>query len=314
MLICSLLDYQAAVEHGTGALIGAVGAVGMQRVGVIAGHEHRGGKRSTIILFVKAQAFIYACERIAQEGRHGTLLGTRSNFLVIKTSKETHIVLVGLCEHGLERSIGTGKVVEFRCRDKFVCNAPYTGTLAVHQKQVARQDVGNVHTQLIGDHLVERARRKRAGGDEGAQVAGAIGRKAIVDVAVHVNSKAGNNGDIAVKREQTALHARARAHKHATRKRQRAIKPGVVDHTAIGFYIKAQIALRSLELAHRLNLERRGIAMGRSELKMIGGGSAGLLGSCLCDLRAHVPGDDARVVATRIVAPAAFDGPCGALG
>lgn len=82
-----------------------------------------------------------------------------------------------------------------------------------------------LNVQLVGDQGVKVALFKVTSADERAQVNGAIGSKALVNAAVHVDGKARNNGNLALGGKQAALNTVALAHQHATRERQRTVEP-----------------------------------------------------------------------------------------
>ena len=128
-----------------------------------------------------------------------------------------------------------------------------------------------------------------------------------------MDGKARNNGNLALGGKQAALNTVALAHQYATRERQRAIEPGVVDHAAVGLGVQAQRLTCTIELGHSLDLKRRRIAVRRRELKMIVAGNA-VLAPCRSQVLAHLKGNNARGIALRVVATAWLDVPCRVLG
>ena len=76
-----------------------------------------------------------------------------------------------------------------------------------------------------------------------------------------MDGEARDNSDLALGCEQAALDPVALAHQHTARQRQRTIKPGVVDHAAVGLGIQAQRLARTIKLGHSLDLKRRRIAV-----------------------------------------------------
>ena len=170
-----------------------------------------------------------------------------------------------------------------------------------------------LNVQLVGDQGVKVALFKVTSADERAQVNGAIGSKALVNAAVHVDGKARNNGNLALGGKQAALNTVALAHQHAARECQRAIEPGVVDHAAVGLGVQAQRLARAVKLRHGLDLKRRRIAVRRRELKMIVTGNA-VLAPRRGQVLAHLKGNNARGVALRVITPARLDVPRRVLG
>ena len=71
------------------------------------------------------------------------------------------------------------------------------------------------------------------------------------------------------------------AHEHTARRAKRLIKPRVVDSAAVHLGIQAHVLARTLELALRLELERRRVAMRGGDLKMV-----------IVELLAHLERDD----------------------
>ena len=161
----------------------------------------------------------------------------------------------------LQRGVGAGQVVELGRRDKLVGPAPNARILTIGQEQIAAQNLLGLNIQLVGDQGVKVTLLKVTSADERAQVNGSVGSKALVNATVHVDGKARNNGNLALGGKQAALNTVALAHQYATRERQRAIEPGVVDHAAVGLGVQAQRLARAVELGHGLNLKRRRIAV-----------------------------------------------------
>ena len=213
----------------------------------------------------------------------------------------------------LQRGVGASQVVKFGRRDKLVGPAPNARILAVNQEQIAAQDLLRLNIQLFGDQGVKVALLKATSADERAQVNGSVGSKALVDATVHVDGKARNNGNLALGGKQAALNTVALAHQYATRKRQRAIEPGVVDHAAVGLGVQAQRLARAVELRHGLDLKRRRVAVRRRQLKMVVAGNA-VLAPRRSQVLAHLKGDNTRSIALRVVTTARFDIPCRVLG
>ena len=185
-------------------------------------------------LVVKAQRSVDAAQRVGQERRHGALLGLGANLLVIKAAKDRDVMRILGIQKCLQRGVGAGQVVKLGRRDKLVGPAPNARILTIDQEQIAAQNLFGLNIQLFGDQGVKVALPKVAGADERAQVDGAVGRKALVNAAIHMDGKARDNSDLALGGKQAALNTVAFAHQHAARERQRAIEPGVVDHAAVG--------------------------------------------------------------------------------
>ena len=280
---------------------------------VVAAHEHRSGKRTVIRLVVKAQRPVDAAQRVGQERRHGALLGLGANLLVIEAAVDRDVVRILGTQKCLQRGVGAGQIVKFGRRDKLVGPAPNTCILSIDQEQVAAQNLLGLNVQLVGDQGVKVALLKVTSADERAQVNGSVGSKALVNATVHVDGKARNNGNLALGGKQAALNTVALAHQYATRERQRAIEPGVVDHAAVGLGVQAQRLARTIELGHGLDLKRRRIAVRRRELKMIVTGNA-VLAPRRGQVLAHLKGDNARGVALRVITPARLDIPRRVLG
>ena len=264
-------------------------------------------------LVVKAQRAVNAAQCVGQEGRHGALLGLGANLLVIKAAKDRDVVRVLGTQKCLQRGVGAGQVVELGRRDKLVGPAPNARILTIDQEQIAAQNLLGLNVQLVGDQGIKITLLEFASADERAQVNGAIGSKALVNAAVHVDGKARNNGNLALGGKQAALNTVALAHQHAARERQRAIEPGVVDHAAVGLGVQAQRLARTVEFGHGLDLKRRRIAVRRRELKMIVAGNAVLAPGC-GQVLAHLKGNNARGVALRVITPARLDVPRRILG
>ena len=313
VLVGGFLDGDAAVEYNLIAGIALLGVVGVHGMCIVAAYKHRGGKCAMVRLVVKAQRSVNAAQRVGQERRHGALLGLGANLLVIEAAEDRDVVRVLGTQKCLQRGVGAGQVIELGRRDKLVSPAPNARILTIDQEQVAAQDLLGLNIQLVGDQGIKIALLKFAGADERAQVDGSVGSKALVNAAVHVDGKARDNSDLALGGKQAALNTVALAHQHATRERQRAIEPGVVDHAAVCLGVQAQRLACAAELGHGLDLKRRRIAVRRRELKMIVTGNA-VLAPRRGQVLAHLKGNNARGVALRVITPARLDVPRRVLG
>ena len=91
-----------------------------------------------------------------------------------------------------------------------------------------------------------------------------------------MNRQTRNERNVAGRIVQPAFDAPAFAHEHTARQTKR-----VVDSAAVHLGIQAHILARTLELALRLELERRRVAMRGGDLKMV-----------IVELLAHLERDD----------------------
>ena len=139
--------------------------------------------------------------------------------------------------------------------------------------------------------------------EERAEVNGTVELGGAPALAVEVDGHARDDGHVAVRGKQAALHAVSLADEGTSRHAERAVEPGVVDHATIGLHVKAQVVTRTGKLGHRLDLEARGVPVGGGQLEVVG-----------VELASHLDGYDARVVATGVVAAARLHVPGLALG
>ena len=84
-----------------------------------------------------------------------------------------------------------------------------------------------------------------------------------------MNGHVWNGQDIFIHIEQTAFDGVVIFHQHASGNGKRTVKPGHVDHAAIGFDIELEIIRRSGQFRNGFDFKGRRISMRRAHLEMI---------------------------------------------
>ena len=303
MLVGGFLNGDAAVQPAAVGLVVLLRVVGVAGVRVVAAHHEGAGNGAAVLLLRLAEGGVHAREHVLKKGGHGALLGVAADLLVVEARIDVYLVFI--CAAGkktLERGVGAGKVVELRRADELAGGPPNPRRLAVVDEEVAREHVGGLHAEVVGNHLVEGAGGKLACREERHEVFRAVELKPAVHLAVEVDGHAGNKRHVAARVVEAARHTRALADKHATGDAERAVEPGVVDHAAVSLDVQAQVIDRALELGHRLDLELGRVPMRSRDLKVV-----------VVELLPDLERDDARAVARDVVAATRRDFPGVAL-
>ena len=241
-----------------------------------------------------------------QEGGHGALLGVGAHLLVVKARVDADVVGVLGREERLQGHVGAAQVVQLGRAHKLRGAgrpAPGHGFLAVAEEGVAGQHLPGLHAQLVGDHRVEGALAEVSRREERAEVNGPVELGVAATLAVEVDGHARDDGHVAIRGKQAALHAVALAHEGAPGHAERAVEPGVVNHAAVGLHVKAQVLAGAGQLGHRLDLEAGRVTVGGGQLEVVG-----------VKVCAHLERYDAGVVAAGVVAAARLHAPGLALG
>ena len=118
-----------------------------------------------------------------------------------------------------------------------------------------------------------------------------------------MNRDARNDEQVRIGREQAAFDAAVRAHHDAAGHRKRLVEPGMIHDAAVRFNVQAQVTGRTRDFRAGLHLVGWRIGMRCRQLVVV-----------VIERGANLEGDDAGVVAHRVVAAATFDVPRLAFG
>ena len=117
-----------------------------------------------------------------------------------------------------------------------------------------------------------------------------------------MNSQIRNQYGVVFRGKQPGFDLISLADKNPPGDGERAVQPGGIDHSSIGFNVQAQITVRPLQLRLGLELEHGGIGMGSCDPE----------GTVVLKA-ADVKSKDAGPVAGNIIASAFFNVPCFSL-
>ena len=236
------------------ALVGVLGVVRMDRVGIVAGDQKAVRHQAAA---VAAAGGADALQGVRQEGGGGALLGLAADLLVVKEAVDRNAAAGNGGEEGGQGRKGALEVVEPGGGDQA---APLDTRLGVVEEQVGGENVGGLHPGR-GCGMGAEGTLLEAGAVEGRHIHGGVVGCALVGLAVHVDGHVGDDGAGLPQVTEAALNAALRPDEKPSGDGEGAVHPAGAEHPAVGLRPELDIAV-SGDFRRLLELEAGAVAVG----------------------------------------------------
>ena len=229
-LVAVMLDNYSAAKEGGVFLIGKLGMVGVEGVGIICADHKAIFKHCIILLFCACDPL----QGIVENAGGCALLGFGAYLFVIEDCENLYGILVyGRLKESAERCVNALEVIKTGRNDELICNAAYSALISVIYEEIVGDNIGGRN----GEGFCEgRFDATVISAKEGDEINGGIVLCAVIYASVKVNCYGRDDHCILIEVYKTLFDTVFCRQYHSACYGERTVKPGIVDHSTVLLY------------------------------------------------------------------------------